>query len=643
MKGFKYDKFKAEVQGGDAWGSYSDLFMVLSFVFLMMYVVASLKSGTNSIQERLEKQKVARENDDLRAQMKAYDTLKDQALKEETQSEQEVYSELMDKLSLLQDEAKKEKESLRRQAMENEKKEMALNKYQQVVRNIINANLLAKNKLKVREEIIEKKNEVITDLNAELEDKRQEIKENNKEIQKINKELAKNIQDLEKAHKTSKITKEKAYKQIALLKKKSQQQIEKLNQENKQVQIQVAQIAEELQKTNQKVVEKENENQKLSQDLATTSSKLEQTVAEHMEQMNSLQKSHQARMANERAAFEKKIKAANMTAAERAKQMAEFNKKVKEKDAAMARQMASLQNDLEETKAREQAKAGEAEKLSQELASTSKKLENTVGQYEGKIKQLQDAHEGKMAKEKAAFEGKLAAAKMSAAEKAKQLAEFNRQAQEKDARLGQEIAGLKAGLAEAQARADARAKLSREIAQALKSAGVDANVNPNTGDVTISFGNDFFDSGSAQLKPTMAGVLKKFVPKYSESLFKDKKIADKITSVEIVGFASPTYGGKYIDPHSLSPDDQKAVQYNLDLSFQRARSIFDYMFDTKKIQYQNQKQLLSLVKVTGRSFFNEGRAPAGVTPGMDIKSFCKQVDCKQAQKVIIKFNMDDKK
>jgi hypothetical protein len=141
----------------------------------------------------------------------------------------------------------------------------------------------------------------------------------------------------------------------------------------------------------------------------------------------------------------------------------------------------------------------------------------------------------------------------------------------------------------------------------------------------------------------MAGVLKKFVPKYSESLFKDKNIAEKITSVEIVGFASPTYGGKYIDPHSLNENDQKAVKYNLDLSFQRARSIFDYMFDTKKIEYANQKKLLSLVKVTGRSFFTEGRAPAGVTPGMDMKSFCKQVDCKQAQKVIIKFNMDDKK
>ena len=564
MKGFNYNKLKAEASNSDSWGSYSDLFMVLSFVFLMMYVVASLRSGTNSIQERLEKQKIARENDDLKAQMKAYDTLKDSALKEETQEEQEVYSELMDKLSLLQDQAKEEKENLRRQANENEKKEMALNRYQQVVRNIINANMLAKNKLKVREEIIEKKNEEIVDLNEDIEFKEQEIAKNNQEIQQISKNLKKNIEELDKAQLTSKITKEKAYKQIALLKKMSQEKIAKLNEENQVVQSQVDQISQELSKSNQKVAQKEDENKKLSRDLASTSEKLAQTVTEYEEQVENLQRSHAARMAKEKAAFDNQLKSANLSAKEKSKQLEEFNRKAKDKDAAMLKQVASLKSELEETQAREKAQAGENEKISKKLA-------------------------------------------------------------------------------EAQQRADARAKLSKEIAQALKNSGVDADVNPNTGDVTISFGKDFFDNGSSKLKGSMADVLKKFVPKYSESLFKDKKIADKITSVEIVGFSSPTYAGKYIDPLSLDPNDQKAAKYNLDLSMQRARSIFDYMFDTKKIEYSNQKKLLSLVKVSGRSFFNEGRAPAGVTPGMNVKEFCEKVDCKKSQKVIIKFNMDDKR
>ena len=547
MKGFKYDKFKEELNNGDSWGSYSDLFMVLSFVFLMMYVVASLRSGTSSIQQRLKNQEIAKQNDDLRAQMKAYDTLKDQALKKESDEEQEVYEELMDKLTLLQEEAKDEKNKLRKQALENEKKEMALNRYQQIVRNIINANLLAKNKLKVREEIIANKNEVIGDLNEEIETKKNEIARNTEEIQKINTDLEKNIEKLKKAQQTSKMTKEKAYKEIAALKKKSEQQIAKLNEEN-------AEVQQELSKINQELAQSQTENQELSQELTKTVSQYEGQIAQ-------LQKEHDDKLARERGALEKKLKNAKMSALEKANQLAAFNKAAQEQQKVLSGKIASLQGEMNDVKAK----------------------------------------------------------------------------------ADREIAGLKDDLSAAQEKANARAKLAKEIAQALKSAGVDANVNAQTGDVMISFGEDYFDAGSAKLKPTMAQVLEKFIPKYSESLFKDPKIADKISSVDIVGFASPTYKGKYVDPQSLNPDDKSAVKYNLDLSYKRASSIFDYMFDTKKIQYKNQKQLLSLVKVTGRSFFAEGRAPAGVTPGMSQKEFCKKVDCNQAQKVIIKFNLDDKK
>lgn len=636
MKGFKYDKLKSETSTGDSWGSYSDLFMVLSFVFLMMYVVASLRTGTNAIQERLDRQKIARENEDLRAQMKAYETLKDSALKDESQEEQEVYNELMNKLSLLQEEAKDEKTRLRQQAIENEKKEMALNKYQQVVRNIINANMLAKSKLKVREKIIETKNVEIKDLNREVEAKQNEIAENNAQINKINKELARNIANLQKAEASSKITKKKAYEQIARLKAEGQKQIAKLNQENKTVQAQLAQInqelnqtSEQLNQTSQKLEKTETEKNELTQELANTSQ-------QYQEQIKNLQEAHAARVAKEKAAFEKKLKSANLTAKQKAEQLAEFNRQAKANSERLGQQVAALRGELEGAQAREAAQA-------KQNAELNNKLAKTVEDYSGQIKAMQDAHAAKMAGEKTAFEQKLKAANLSAQQKAAELAEFNRKVKEKNEAVGREIAALKGDLAEAQAKADARAKLAREIAQALKQAGVDANVNANTGDVLISFGQDYFDNDSAKLKPSMAGVLQKFVPRYSESLFKDAKISQKITSVEIVGFASPTYQGKYIDPLSLNPSDKKAAQYNLDLSYKRARAIFDYMFDTQKINYNHQKDLLSLVKVSGRSFFNEGRAPAGITPGMTQKEFCAKIDCKQAQKVIIKFNMDDKK
>ena len=61
----------------------------------------------------------------------------------------------------------------------------------------------------------------------------------------------------------------------------------------------------------------------------------------------------------------------------------------------------------------------------------------------------------------------------------------------------------------------------------------------------------------------------------------DKETADKVKSVELIGFASPTYRGKYVDPDSLRAGDREAANYNLDLSYYRARSIYEYIFDKK--------------------------------------------------------------
>ncbi len=218
MKGFKYDKLKEEVSASDSWGSYSDLFMVLSFVFLMMYVVASLRTGTSSIHEKIEKKKLSRENQELRAQMRAYDALKDQALTQETADEQKVYEDLMGKLSLLEERTRAEKVKLRQEALDREQKEVALNKYQHLVKNIINANLLAKNKLQVRQEIIEKKND-------ELKDHRTEIAQNNASINEIQTDLKRKIEELTEAQKTSSISRAKAKEEIARLQALGQEKI----------------------------------------------------------------------------------------------------------------------------------------------------------------------------------------------------------------------------------------------------------------------------------------------------------------------------------------------------------------------------------------------------------------------------------
>ena len=161
---------------------------------------------------------------------------------------------------------------------------------------------------------------------------------------------------------------------------------------------------------------------------------------------------------------------------------------------------------------------------------------------------------------------------------------------------------LKGDLAKAMENLNAKKKLAENIKSKFAQNGVKAEVDPNTGDVLLSFGDQYFDSGRATLKNGMRKVLEQAMPLYANSLFENAKISEKIQSVEIVGFASPTYKGRFVDPTSLSKEDRAAVDYNLDLSYSRAKAIFSHVFDKNKMEFKHQQKLLPLVKVTGRSF-----------------------------------------
>jgi hypothetical protein len=118
-------------------------------------------------------------------------------------------------------------------------------------------------------------------------------------------------------------------------------------------------------------------------------------------------------------------------------------------------------------------------------------------------------------------------------------------------------------------------------------------------------------------------------------------VAKEISSVEIIGFSSPTYKGRYVDPQSLKDEDKTAISYNLDLSYNRAKSIFSYIFDKQNMVYQHQKELLPLVKVTGRSFLAEEVKGRDIASGLSHNDYCAKYNCEKSQKVIIKFNLKD--
>jgi DNA repair exonuclease SbcCD ATPase subunit len=635
-----YNKIKArEGHSESHWAAYADLFMTLSIIFLLLYVTSNLRSGSFGLQKNLQFQKMQAEAESLRKEQTVYETLKNEYLETKANTEEaDTYKELMDKLSLLQEKAKDEKEDLRTQALDNEKKERALNKYQQIIRNIVNANVLAKAGLKNRDQKIEKnkqkiqanetvikanedvikdqtekivqkdaiivekesviqdkqkqiaksddiiaekmatlreKNQLVDELNQTIEKKTAIIEDNTVKISSINKNLDQNIQALKDTQKKEKMSTELLNQKINNLRDKSEATIKSLEGQSQSLGSELASAKGELQGANQQ--------------LSVASQTIEKQAAEKKgltDELGSLNDKYRGEIAGLKDGFAKDS----------------------------ADRKSAFDSELAKEKLGAAAKAQKQKAFADQIAKEAKELKDHVADLNKKV---------------AVNTQKLDEAKLD-----------NSKYKDYIKTLEEQGTGLKEDLAVAKNLIEARKKLAATIQNNFKKAGVTAEVDSRTGDVLLSFGDEYFETSKYDLKPKMMEILKKFMPIYSESLLKDKKIAEKIESVEVIGFASPTYKGKYVDPSSLASTDRAAVNYNLDLSYNRAREIFRFIFDQDKITYKYQKPLLPLVKVTGRSFLAEGVKGRGLESGLSNADYCKKFNCKKEQKVIIKFTLD---
>ncbi|WP_413944291.1 microtubule-binding protein [Bdellovibrio sp. HCB-162] len=557
---FNYNKNKEHHSQDSFWTSYSDLFLGLSTIFLLLYVTASLRTGTEGLRNQIENQKLSMKVEELEHQLKMYESVKNDYIENQaTKDEAQEYQELMDKLTLLQEDAKSEKDRLVQEALENEKKVKALNKYQQMVRNVLNSNKMAKAKIINRDDLIKEQDveiegqeQTITELNQDIQSKKQLIAQGENKIKETQAALQKRVNELRYAYKMNKLSKNLFEQKMAQARAENHQKVQQLTNVNAQYQAQLqqasaqlGQVQGELSKTQGMLTEKEQE----AKYLAGTLSK---TKAESQAKMAAMSQGFAAEKAGMQAGF----------AAE---------------------------------------KAGLQQGLAAEKAAAAQKLAA--------------AHAGLMAERQAGAQ--------------------------KVAALQGQLSDTQGQLAKAKAEIEARKMVAGEIQRGFAKAGVKADIDLQTGDVVLDFGQAYFDSDSDRLKKEMKGVLEKAMPIYSKSLFGNPRVSDKISAVEIIGFASPTYQGRFIDPQSSKAEDKVALKYNMDLSYRRANSIFTYMLDQQNVQFDHQKELLSLMKVSGRSFLEvmkvQNRNIASAA------EFCKQNDCKKAQRVIIRFSMDTKK
>jgi DNA repair exonuclease SbcCD ATPase subunit len=638
---FDYDKVKKKQDSGNQWASYSDLFMVLSVVFLLLYVTASLRTGTHTLQQQMQNQKLTNKAQDLENQIKVYNNLKQNYLeKQASMSEQKVYEQLMDKIKLLKDDNLKEASKLRAKADENEKKEAALNQYQQIVRNIINANVLSKARIKRKEkivanqkstikkqvntisdrdetivdksrkiasldaevteklEVIQKKDQLIAEkqeilkqkqstiykLNKDIKSKEKQISKNLTKIDGINSQLNKRIRKLQQLRKNHKLSKKLYNIELKRIQKKSANKISKLNEKNETINKKLETVStkvemanKQLQKASAVIASQESQKKKLDQEIEQMQSKVEQTQAEFKQKKQEFK--------------------TQLTDLEIQK-----NKIESQKD-----QLQNQKDSLEKQKAK-------LESQKSQMAEINKQLEKVNTQLSQDKNQLSSVQ--------------------------KKLKQDQMRLQKQKLSLDKENAALSKDLKAAKEIINAKRKLAKQISENFSKNGIKAEVNGKTGEVVLSFGKNFFDLGSSELKKTMRGTLNKFMPIYADSIFKDEAVAKKIKSVDIIGFASPTYRGKYVNPNSLDPKDKKAIEYNTNLSIERAKAVFKHIIDTRKLKYSQQNKITPLLKVSGRSYFSgaNGRAPA---KEMSRQEFCSKYDCKKEQRVIIKFELDN--
>jgi hypothetical protein len=546
---FQYHRHKSGQSEDSFWTSYSDLFLGLSTIFLLLYVVTSFRTGTDGLKHQMETEKMNMQIQDLQNQLKLYEAAKTDYMENSaSKDEQQEYTELMDKLSLLQEEAKDENERLKQEALENQLKAKSLNKYQQMVRNIVNANKFAKNKISLRDDIIVDQDTSISSLNSEVSKNQKLIAENQRQIAIANRDLGQRQKQLKAAFAANRMSKKIYNQKIIEAQKEAEAKVSRLQQTTQKYQSDLAQINQQMQQI---------------------SGQLQQT-----------------------------------------------------------------QGQLSQTRGALQEKTNEVGNLQNQMA-------NSVRETEGKMAALKAGFENEKAGDRARFEGELRKMQLGAAERAQREGQFRAAAEAKEREMQGRMAGLQGELGKAKAELEARKAVANEIKKGFAKAGIKADIDGDTGEVLLDFGQHYFEVNSANLKSEMKAVLQKAMPIYSKSLFGNPKVSGKISSVEVIGFASPTYQNRVIDPKSNRPEDIEALKYNMDLSYKRANAIFQYVLQERDLNFQHKTELLPLMKVSGRSFL-ETLGKQSRTTASTAAEFCKINDCKKAQRVIIRFSLDKK-
>ena len=586
--------------------SYSDLFMVIAFIFLFLYVVSNVRNGIISISKQYQHKK---ELEELKKQLSLSDEKLERNLNnEQYRAEKKSYENLLREFDVIASSADKDLQKQKEVLDLHITRKNNISKYHRFVKKIIQATV--KNKMIVKDQRKELK--VVKNNLEEQSSQLNIVKEKNQEISKIKNKVLRESDYYKKMAKINyegimhvrsnmnnrlnqvsdakdKIFDEKnKYEKLASQYKESISQkelnIKQMEEQNKQLSSEINQ-REEKNEQIQKIVKKlQEEDQKKTEDLKEIKESISQKeldikqMAEKNKQLSS--EINQREEKNEQIQeIVKKLQEEDLKKTEDLKEMkilAENNEKFKKQYQQMTDEQSEMREQLQNFE-------NKSNDLSEQISSLNKEKNKITDKYKT----------------------------------------IERMVASKD---------------------EIRKELADRLKKYLKNDGKNLEIDAESGDVVFKFHKVYFSYDSYILKKEMKKELKEFIPNYAHALFGDEKLAAEIRSIELIGFASPTYRKKYIDPQNIKDKRElAAMSYNLDLSYKRAKSIFKYFFHNDKFTFKYQTKMLPFIKVAGVGYLKSKtfvRKPA--SDQINNMGFCGIYDCSPGHIVKIKFNIKNK-
>ena len=270
------------------------------------------------------------------------------------------------------------------------------------------------------------------------------------------------------------------------------------------------------------------------------------------------------------------------------------------------------------------------------MARTAQELK---GQAELEAAKLKKEKELALAEADQAHQGDLAAQKSALEkEKAKALSEKEQDFTDKLDQQKKLLANVAQELAPYVQALEAKKKIVEELNENFKDFDTSAvEIDKKTGKVKLHFQESYFVRGSHKLSNDMKSFLRVMIPKYARSIYGNKDAAVHVESLKISGMASPVYRGVYIDIYDKSPRTEKARNFNMTLSNNRAKALYDFIFDEDEMgEYEYRSRLKADMSVAALGFKNATPVKDDLV-GKPAK--CIEYDCKQEQATVLQFRL----